>query len=164
MLPLLLVHLAFTLHSAVGIQFTGHSQVTYTDDYGHDNLLVWGGYNVEDRVLHVDINDEVDGIYTEYLEFNSEVYRLNLSDPSAGWEQLAVQSGDSRPPGRVMHTMSLNPNNQEFTIFGGTQCFRFDKMLFGYSLKDVWTFRIDNASWTEVVAQGSYPDPKKACI
>uniref|UniRef100_A0A7S3Z184 Uncharacterized protein n=2 Tax=Lotharella globosa TaxID=91324 RepID=A0A7S3Z184_9EUKA len=149
------------LHTAA-IKFTGHAQVTYVDDHGHDNVLVWGGYDIIEKFLHYDINNQVDGLYHRHLDFNQDVYRLNVSNPSGGWKKLSVESG-ARPDGRILHSMSMSSDGASFTIFGGTQCFREDKMLFGYALEDVWRFNIVNQTWTNLVA-GSSPDPFKNCI
>mmetsp|Transcript_24398 Transcript_24398/g.43289 ORF Transcript_24398/g.43289 Transcript_24398/m.43289 type:complete len:210 (+) Transcript_24398:50-679(+) len=144
------------------IQFTGHTQATYADSLGHDIVLVWGGYDIVNKFLHYDINEQVDGLYNEYLTFNQEVYSLNLSNPSVGWTQIQITSGN-KPPGRILHSMSMTTDNTAFTIFGGTQCFRTSEMLFGYALQDVWKFSILNNTWENVVSQGEYPDPFQQC-
>mmetsp|Transcript_8895 Transcript_8895/g.13281 ORF Transcript_8895/g.13281 Transcript_8895/m.13281 type:complete len:167 (-) Transcript_8895:88-588(-) len=148
--------------SSASIQFIGHSQVAYTDSYGHENLLIWGGYDIIDRFLHYDINEQVDGLYTKHLEFNCEVYRLNLSNPSIGWEQLNVVSGE-KPAGRILHTMTLSPDQSAFTIFGGTQCFREESLLFGYALKGVWRFNISTQTWGNLIPEGALPDSFDEC-
>mmetsp|Transcript_11923 Transcript_11923/g.18950 ORF Transcript_11923/g.18950 Transcript_11923/m.18950 type:complete len:165 (-) Transcript_11923:200-694(-) len=152
------------LGTAAALQFTGHAQATYQDDYGHENIVVFGGYDIIDKFLHYDINDQVDGLYTKHLEFNNEVYRLNLSRPFDSWQKIEVMKGtDGRPSGRVLHSMSMSADQKSFIIFGGTQCFRKANLLFGYALQDVWRFYITNQTWVNVVPQGKHPDSFDSC-
>mmetsp|Transcript_12731 Transcript_12731/g.17690 ORF Transcript_12731/g.17690 Transcript_12731/m.17690 type:complete len:170 (+) Transcript_12731:55-564(+) len=143
------------------IQFTGHAQVSYHDLQGHEHILVWGGYHLTEKFLHYDINNQVDGLYHKHLEFNEEIYRLNLSNPSIGW--IVVPTSSVRPRGRIFHSMSMSSDGDSFVIFGGTQCFREDSFLFGYSLKDVWRFNITNSAWTNIIPQDNFPDPFNQC-
>eukprot|EP00466_Bigelowiella_natans_P019043 jgi/Bigna1/59542/fgenesh1_kg.5_\ len=86
-----------------------------------------------------------------------------MSNPTIGWIVVPTTTSSVRPRGRIFHSMSMSPDGDSFVVFGGTQCFREDSFLFGYSLKDVWRFNITSSAWTNIIPQDNFPDPFNQC-
>jgi hypothetical protein len=125
---------------------------------GSDTLVVIGGYQLIDRYIHRDINDEPDRIFLDRVEFNNQVYLFDIA--SASWSRVAFTTDASeRPIGRILHSLSVSADGESIVLFGGSHCFRdfSDFLLAGEALGDIWKLHLSNLTWTAMHRTATVP-------